>query len=838
MLYIAVRNLVAHKVRFAMTTMAVVLGVSFIVASFVLTDGLRLSFRSLTDGLVSGADLHVEPDDVFGAPSEVDALTESLVADAPGVRVAMGTLSEREIQPVTVAGTPVSSDGAPLIGNAWIEDPQLSRLTIVEGRAPQPGAEFTMDAASADEYSFVVGNIYEVLTPSGSTELALVGLSRLGEGGETLGPVMTQYHMNTARELFDRPSGYDSLLVAVDDSADPAQVRSVIERTMPEGLVILGREEVVEEVNAGWDSQVGTFGNVLLGFAVVALFVSVFTIVNTFSIVVGQRTRELGLLRALGAQARQVLLITTLEALVVGLVATVLGVGGGLALNRGLRSIFRATGAGLPDGPSPLAPRTVVVAVIVGVGVTVLSSIGPARRAAGTTPMAAIRDIPPRVTQRNKILIAGCLLSLGGATMGVTGLFTNFVSGGGRVGLIGFATAAVFVGIALLGPSIVAPVLGVIGAPGRILGVPSELATENGRRQPRRTSTTAAALMVGLTLVTTTLVIGESVKSGLATTFSDSVRADFVIDPDGKVPTGMLDRIGTLDEVQTVAGFRYEQIRIDGEVHTIVGADLLATSEVFAVDVTSGSLTNDPDLFAISSAQAVSAGWHVGDSVEVEFPTGETEQLIIGAIFESDFVLEEDYLITNHDWSRRFTEEADDWAVIKTAGGASVEEARTAIEDVAVEYKQVEIQDRTGYRESFESEIDSMLVVINALLALTILIAGLGIANTLALSVFERTREIGLLRAVGMTRSQVRHMVVTESVLIAFFGALQGIALGLVFGAGITLVLPDSLSAQPTVPFGRLAVLVVLCALIGMAAAVFPARRAGRLDVLQAIAEP
>lgn len=838
MLYIAVRNLVAHKVRFAMTTMAVVLGVSFIVASFVLTDGLRLSFRSLTDGLVSGADLHVESDDVFGSPSEVDAVTASLVADIPGVRVALGTLSESEIQPVTAVGTPVVRDGAPLIGNAWIEDPQLNRFLIVEGRAPQAGAEFTMDAASADEYSFVVGNTYEVLSPTGSAELVLVGLSQLGEGGETLGATMTQYHMSTARELFDRQAGYDSLLVAVDDSSDPTQVRSAIELTMPIGMVVLDRVEVVDEVNAGWDSEIGTFGNILLGFAVVALFVSVFIIVNTFSIVVGQRTRELGLLRALGAQARQVLLITTLEAFVIGVFATMLGIGGGLALNIGLRSIFGAAGAGLPDGPSTLAPRTIVVAAVVGVGVTVLSSIGPARRAAATAPMAAIRDIPHRVVERRKTLLVGCLSSFVGVAMGVNGLFTDLVTGSARVGLIGVAAVLLFVSMAMLSPLIVGPVFGAIGAPGRVFGVPSELATENGRRHPRRTSTTAAALMVGLTLVTTSLVIGESVKSGLAAKFSDSVRADFVIDPDGKVPTEMLDRISALDEVQTVAGFRYEQVRIDGEVRTIIGADLLATSEVLAVDVTSGSLANDPDRFAVSSDQADLAGWYVGDSVKVEFPTGETEQLTIGAIFEPDFVLEEDYLFTNQDWSLRFNEEADDWAVIKTAGDVSVEEARAAIEEIAIDYKQVEIEDRTGYRESFESEIDSMLIVINALLALTILIAGLGIANTLALSVFERTRELGLLRAVGMTRSQVRHMVVAEAVLVAFFGVLQGIALGLVLGAGITMALPDSLSAQPTVPFVRLVTLVVLCALIGMAASALPARRASRLDVLQAIAEP
>lgn len=835
MLRLTIRNLNAYKVRLGLTTFAVVLGVSFVVASFVLTDGFRKSFSTLSQDIVADVDLEVRSTSDFGSAPPLEDSAVDVVAGVDGVEHAAGLLVAEDINPTTSDGTLVTADGPPVLSSSWIDEPVLSQFRLREGRSPV-GEEFTMEHVAASELDFSIGERYDIAGPTGVRSLELVGTTEFGDDNPTLGAVLMQFPTETIESLSGRPDTIDSVLITLAPEAAGSDVRSAIQDALTMQVEIRDNDQLIADTRADFNQGIDILNNVMLGFAVVSLFVSIFIIANTFAIVVGQRTGELALLRAIGATPAQVQRSTMLEALIIGVIASVVGILAGLALTLGLQSLFGALGADLPDAPIVLRTRTVIVAAVLGVGVTLAAASGPARRAATIAPMRAMQSTvegPALVSRRRLGVGLGVLAA--GIGAGSLGLFTNTGSTANTVALLGMGAALVFGAMTLVAPSLVRPIMAVLGMPLQALGASGRMSTQNAGRNPRRTASTAASLTVGLGLVTAALVAGESIKSGIAGLVDDSVAADVLIQNETELGSGTIERVASSEAFVDVTSYRYDQVMIGGDVETIIGTDLGGTASLFDIEVSDGALASDPNSVAVYRGVAEKQGLTVGDPVDVTFPSGDIETLTVQAIFDSKAILDLDWVLADNDWSSRFGSDDSVWAAAKFADGSETERADAAMAALEAEFPGLFFENRAEYSDGVAAEVDQMLVVINVLLALAVVIALLGIANTSALSVFERTREVGLLRAVGMSRRQVRQMFRWEAAQVSLLGATLGIAIGIVFGWGVVEALPDFFAAELAIPAQRLLVLAGICAVCGLVAAALPARRAARLNVIEAL---
>ncbi|MDE0578291.1 MAG: FtsX-like permease family protein, partial [bacterium] len=630
-----------------------------------------------------------------------------------------------------------------------------------------------------------------------------------------------------------------------------------------------------------------------LGFAVVILVVSAFIIYNTFTILVSQRTRELGLLRALGASGRQITAIVVGEAIAVGVVASAAGLGLGVLISLGIRALISAFGAGLPDAPIVVGTNSILAAVLVGVGVTAVSAIWPALRARRVTPMAALTgNMPARLTVERRstgleklltaasvILVAFGIVSETALVIVVTalaGAVLAFVGGrnlpqpvgqarvlilglamlivavvgdfptSSLLALLGMSALLVFVGMNLVSPVFAVPVSRVLGwIPAKVSQVSGRLARQNAERSPRRTANTASALMISLALVSMVSVLGQSFKQTLEDTLDRSVKSDWLIcpggcgDPTETFSTQAAQRISERDEVASVLAFRYkfEGIRsvIDGDIDDVGAVDLDVVPLHFDIEVAKGSLAGaGPGDVALHTDQANDLAVGVGDPVELEFSDGQTATFEVAAIFDNNAIFGS-WLIDIADWDRYLVEQEDGFISALTAPGYTADQAREAIEQATLAYPQLNVRDQAEFQETQESQIDTFLGVVNAFLAISLIVALMGVANTLALSVFERTRELGLLRAVGMSRRQARRMIRWEGGIVAVFGGLMGITVGVLFGWATVEIIPDNFVSSFAIPWGTLWIYLVVVAVAGLLAASIPARRASRLNVLDAI---
>ena len=845
MLRLTLRNLAANKARFAMTTFAVVLGVGFVVASFVLSDGLRSTFGDLSEEITGETDLLVRPAADFGEPLPLD---ESLVAEINAVdgvanAVAFVEAPENGVQPIKADGTTITTQGPPQLMFSWTDDTALGSFTIVDGEAPDEPGEFTMDLDAAATHDFVVGESYDLVTPGGIEEdVTLVGTTSFGQDNATVGATLMHVSLEEAQRLFGADGSVDSIPIRLESGADAAVVTSAVA-----GIVDLGNTEIIDqatitaEQEAEFNEGINIVGNVLLGFAIVSLFVSIFIIYNTFAIVLGQRVREIGLLRAIGANAQQLRRSIILESAIVGVVASLIGIAAGVGIAQGLIALFDAIGAELPDSPTIVALRTVIFALVLGIGVTVVSAVAPARHAASISPIQALRDggnlSEGETTRRLGVGIAGLVL---GVALGAFGLFVGAGSTLGTIVVLGAASLSIFLGAALAAPAVARPVTRIVGWPiSKVFGTAGGLAQENAARNPRRTATTGAALMIGLSLVTTGYVVGESIKARLGSLIDSSVSADYVItDPNEAGLTPVLaDELAATGNFDAVAGMRYDDALLAGEVRELTAMDVSAIDDLFSIDVTAGSIpsADATDVILLHTDVAEDLAVGVGDTVPVEFASGFSTDLTVAAVYD-DSTIFEDPVVPEQVFDAAGASELDEWVAAVLADDVTLADAAPSIAQLEVRYPQVDIQTSTEFQESFEATIDSLLLVVNALLALAVIIALIGIANTLALSVHERTREIGLLRAVGMTRRQTRRMVRWEAALVSLFGAVLGVTIGVVFGWGVVSALPeDGFGGSLAIPVGDIAMVVVIATIATLLAAWFPARRAGKLNVLDAI---
>lgn len=831
------KNLAATKLRLALTALSVVLGVSFVTSSFVLADGLRASFRTLSGSINEGTDLSLRSIDGLGEPRPISDALIAQVRAVPGVAAVAGQLQTNGVQPVKANGDPVIVQGPPQFGFAWVPDEQLNAFTVVEGREPRSGAEFTLDRDTAGQNDFVVGRSYDVLTPTGRHQARLVGLVRFGPENATLGATLIHFPFETAQQWLGLPGQVRVVDVRVESRDSIAGVQKAIESFAPTGTEVVNQRTLTKETEDVYITNVNLIGNVLLGFAIVSLFVSSFIIANTFAIVVGQRTRELALLRALGGSRTQVRRIVLGEAAVVGLGASLIGIGVGVLVTIGLRAAFSGLGFTLPEADLVVSPRTWAIGLVLGLGVTMLAAIRPAMRAAKVAPVTAmsanIAGAEAAVSARSSGIgvgaIAGglALIALGQRQSGTAELLTVGV---GVVALVG--------GVLRLAPRLVRPVLGVVGAPvRRVLGHSGKLASVNSMRNPGRTANTGAALMIGLSVVAGSLVIGESIKGHLSNAVASTVAADVLITSrtDAAVPLVLGDTMRATGAFATVGEIRAGEIRLNGRDTAVQGLAFPSSSQLFNLDIAEGSLTGARNSIALSVDKADDLGVGVGDTVQTEFPVGPARSLEVTAIYRSDTIFG-GALLDLANWDQVSASPAATLIAgrfVPSVGAAQRSQALMGLTDAL---PQMYVETGSQFTERVSGQVDQLLAVVNLMVVLTIIIALLGITNTLALAVIERTRELGLLRAVGMSRRAMRRTVRWEAALIASFGAMLGVGLGLVLGWIGVQALPDNVATAMNVPAGSLAVLTMAAVVAAILAAQFPARRAARLDVLTAIA--
>ena len=859
MLRLGIKSLLAHKVRFALTASTIVIGVAFVVASFVTADSLRSGFDQLAEDINTGTDYTVRAELPFGDLTEAvaPAVPADLVDDiaaVDGVGIAKGSLFVDGVIPVDGGGEAVTTFGPPVAGTNWLEDESLSQFFLMEGRWPVGGSEFAIDITTFndDSYSFELGGTYQVVTPTGPREFTLTGAAQFGfPENAGVGAIFSLFDTATAQEVLGYPGEFTVISVRAEAGADTAEVQARIEAVLPDGVEVITAADSAEEFSDATETFIGPFQTILLVFAFIVLFVSMFIISNTFNIVLGQRVRELSLLRAVGATPQQVRRSVLTESVLIGIVASVAGLGLGMLGALGLQALFDALGAALPESSLPLTLRTVLSAVVVGLGFTVTASLVPAIKASRISPVAGLAESvggDEGASLGWKRLASGSLLLAVGLLLTGLGLFADFDGATPQLSTLGAGAAITFVAVAVLSPLVARAVVSLLARPLEwVMPISGRLARANAARNPRRTSATAVALTIGLALVTMVSIVGQSLKVSFGNRLDAAFSADFIVtvDTQAGLPKTLASDIRAAG-IGTPVGFDFDLVQIETADRasqaqsymiqtTLTSARLGDLDAVINIDVTDGSLDGlDPETaLLIHSDVARDEGLALGDAVQMAFVSGERRTATVAAIFEGSGFWSS-WLIDSAMHEQVATTAFDDIVMVKSAID-DPEAARAAIDGVLAGYPQAVLEDRQEFQDSIESNLNTVLVLVNVFLGFALLIALVGIVNTLTLSVFERIREIGLLRAVGTTRRQMRRMIRWEAAAVALYGAVVGVVLGAAFGVATAAAIPDDIIDTVSAPIGQVAFFLAISVLFGLIAALFPAFRASRLNVLDAI---
>jgi putative ABC transport system permease protein len=838
------KGLLAHKFRLAATALAIVLGVSFVAGTYVLTDTINATFTNLFDEVTQGIDVAVRSRDVFtGQMGEVrDPIPEEVLNEVKavdGVRVAEGSVTGFA-QFVDKDGKPVTTGGAPTLGVSISSAPELQAGTTVRsGRLPSGPDEMVVDAQTAEKHGFAVGDRVKVLLQGPARTFTVSGIIGFGSAGNLGGATLAGFTLPTAQEVLNREGRFDEIDVVAADGTTSEQLRDRVRAVLDPRYEVLTGEELSAAQAAAINDTIGRFlSTALLAFAFVALLVGGFLIFNTFTIIVAQRTRELALLRCLGASRRQVMTSVLLESLIVAVVASLVGLGLGVLIANGLKALLTGIlNFDLPTTGTVFLWRTVIVSLAVGIVVTVLAALLPARKATRVPPVAALQPetaFAPTHFRKRRIVL-GVLVTLVGVALLLAGLFQNE---GNRLVNVASGAVIVFFGVAILSPLIARPLARLIGWPfAKAFRLPGTLARENAMRNPRRTASTAAALMIGLALVTFVSIFAASIKASTTETLDRTIAADYILMNDTFTPFSpdLATRLADQPELAAVVGVRLGAFKLDGATKQLIGIDPAAYDRVVKTEVVSGSIADlQSGGLAVKEDVAEANGWTVGERVALQFPRGGTQQVTVKAIYKDNSV-NGDYMLSLADYERFYADQADSQILVQAAPGTDPAASRAAIDRVLVDFPNVTVRDQAEYKAETARQIDQVVNLFFALLALAVVIALFGIVNTLGLSIFERIRELGLLRAVGATRRQVRAMIRWEAVIIAVLGAVLGLAVGVFFGWTIVRALRSVGITEFALPGGQLVIFVVFAALAGILAAVLPGRRAARIDVLRAI---
>lgn len=883
MLRVAWKDLWAHKRRLVTTGIAVVLGIAFLTGTQILGTVLDQSIRGLVSEVYQGYDAVVRSPSAqetafgeFRAP--VDAAVVDEVAGADGVRVAFGVVEATTIGLIGRDGKVVGGGlGPPTLVYNWFDDPVRAGV-LREGRGPEADDEIAIDFKTAEDNGWDLGEDVDIATQAGESTYTLVGTIGLSEGSDSSTGAKPVFFTDAeARRLGRLEDQYNYVAVGAEEGFDPDELLANLAESSPRSQVVSGAQ-FVEENQDAIAQFVGFLTTMVTVFGVISLVVAVFIIYNTFSIIVAQRTRETALLRAIGAHRRQVVVATLAEAMAIGIVASALGLGLGVLLATG---IIQAIGSffTLPSGiPAPGA-GTIAVAFAVGLGVTAVSATIPALRASRVPPIAALTELSLDRSALSRARVVWGLALIAGGVVGVALGLTDAVGYG--LQLVGAGLFLVLVSVAVvIGPVLAAPAAHVLSWPFRAgERATGRLAEENAARNPRRTAATAAALTVGVTLVTVIAVLATTTKSSIEEEIAGALEdVDYIVSAGNfsflGVPDGVAEQAAQIEGVETVSpvGFTFLRLLDDkaraeaettttttpeaGSVQSMLGVpddappgeDVVATGidpGTYYEVVDMGEIVGDVDSLGENTLMARESvaeerGWKVGEIVPVYFPATGRQDLRLGATYSDGLGPRDDYYMPLETLVPNVMPGFDvDFTVFVTLeDGADRAGIRQELEALVEDRSDVVVQNLAEFVETQTSFVNVIVAIMYGLLALAVIIALIGVANTLSLSVLERTREFGLLRAVGMSKSQLRWTVRFEAAIVSVFGTLLGVVIGVAFAAAISTALaaeePGLVSFR--LPVVQLVVITVLAALAGMAAAILPARRAARLDVLEAIA--
>ncbi|WP_431950649.1 ABC transporter permease [Actinacidiphila sp. bgisy167] len=826
----ALRNVLAHKARLLMTVLAVMLGVSFVSGTLVFTDTIGSALRKASAR--SYADVSVAV--TYGDADH--PLPQRLVDE-------IGRLPGAESTTATVHGfTAIADKQGRLVGDGWSTRggnyTGPGRYPMLQGRAPHGPSEVALDSRTAERTGYGVGDTVRMSIDGPVMRQKVTGVFSTDDGNVAAGGSLVLFDTATAQKLFGKPGAYEEIDVKAAPGTSQAALRVEIDELLPrytEDASATTGQMLADEEARRIASDLSSFNTTLLSFAGIALFVGIFIIANTFTMLVAQRTKELALLRAVGASRRQVTRSVLVEAFAVGAAAGVTGFLLGIGIAAVMRAALGAAGAVLPAGALAVQPGTAGVALAVGVGVTVLAAWLPARRAATIPPVAAMSSVHAPATVRGLLLrnTFGALLSAAGVVLVLAG--SGMEDNGDMV--LGGGAGLLLIGVFVLTPLLSRPVVAAAAALLRPLGVTGRLARQNAVRNPRRTAATASALMIGLTLITALTVVALSAKTTVNEMAAAHLKADYQI----TMATGrnlspeVAARIARTDGVSASSAVRDARAELGGQNEWVAGVDVPQIDRLLTLDFTSGSIASvHGDSVIVDSDTARWRGWRAGQSLAVRYEDGTKGRLTIGGVYEGgdliNGVIMDNATVTPH------TPRTGDMRVLVGMAGGAFEANRDALVKALGANPAIKVQDKADISRELSSTVDLTLNILYGLLAMAVLVAVLGVVNTLAMSVFERRHEIGMLRAIGLDRGQVKRMIRLESLLISLFGAVLGLGLGvfLAWAAG-GLIRKQMPSYATTLPWDRIGLFLALAALVGVLAALWPARRAAGLNMLEAI---
>ena len=842
MLSATIKGMLAHRLRLFLTATSIALGVAFLTGTLMLSSSLQGAFDNLFASVEGGSDTVVravsENDDQV-AENERPPVPANLlddVAAVDGVATAEGRVEGYALL-TDSDGKAMMPNGAPSVGtNLSVDTGLRGDITVREGRAPEGPGEVAIDATSAEEGDLPVGSTVRILFQGTDETFTVVGTVGFGDEDNLGGSTTAFFDLATAQRLMGERGEFDTIIVGADEGVTADDLAASVGASLPAGFEALTGAAVAEERAADVKEGLGFFTMLLLTLAGIALFVGSFIIWNTFSMQVAQRTRELALLRAIGATRRQVMRTILAEAVVLGVSASAIGVALGVGMARGLSALFEVFDFTMPAMTTVVEPRTVIIGVVVGTVTTVVAAVSPARRATRVLPVEALRDAAPTAQRFSRVRLAiGAVLTVGG----ITGLLLALY-GPAPAGFIALGVVAAVLGITTLAPLFMRSLAAVVGWPLRGRGIAGELARQNAMRNPRRTSSTAMALVIGLALVATVSVFAASLKASFSDVLDSSTHADlYVLTPTSQSPgfsPEVLETVREVEGVRTVSPTAFGSGKFADEPNGFTSVDPATVEEAFElgmVDGDAGSLTNDGVL--VREDLADEQGWEVGDTVVGSFPGARRAELEIQGVYDGRGFVNSAYTITRDAHTKFYPQRLEGTTVVIVEDGADVAVVEDRISDAIADRPDATVMDAEEFQGAMSSVINQMVGLVTVMLLLAVVIALLGIVNTLALAVFERTRELGLLRAVGMTRGQVRAMVRWESVVISTIGALLGAGLGIGLGLALVKAMAGEGIEKIAVPGPQLVIYVVAAALAGVVAAIGPARRASNVDVLRAV---
>ncbi len=844
---VSLRGIGAHRFRLVSTMAAVLLGVSFMCGTAILGDTVRASFDDVFAEVYGRIDVVVRSDrqlgDGFGARRDrMDGVVLEQLSSVPGVMAAEGEV-EGTLRILDSRGEPMYNPqaGPPALGLNWLEVGELNRWALVDGRPPAGPGEIVLDERSAADGGYQVGDEVGLVVRSGRVDARLVGIANYAGIESYSGSPAVLATTPVAQELVGEVGRFEWISVVAERGTDAAALAEEVDELGLEGVEVLTGESFVQERQDLFGEFVTLFTQLIGAFGLIALFVGAFIIYNTFTIIVAQRLRELALLRAVGATRRQVMGSVVTEAAMVGLAAAALGVVAGVGVAQLLRVLIEAFGFPLPDTALEVVPARFVLPVVLGLVITVAAALVPAWRAARTPPVAALRSaamdrtryVRLRVAVAAGFFVAAALLVARGL-----GMQSDLA-----VGVVVLAAVPAIVGLAVVGPVLVPPVVGVLGAPlPPVTGVSGTLARRNSVRNPARTSATACALVIGISLVCTVAVAAASLSSTVSRTVDRTTFGDLVVVGGGGgpgVPASVADELGDVPGVALATGVRAGPVSIEGRSHFALAVDPVAVGSVVDLEVTEGSLERlGRGAIAVARVQAEADGLSLGDRVRVGFLTTGEHDMEVVALYDRALTRRGEYVMSHEAWDAKVPPALrSDWRVVVQAEqGASVDDVRGAVVEAVADLPTLEVLDVAQYRDRQTGQVVERISYLYALLGLALVIGLLGIVNTLLLSVHERTREIGLLRAVGAQRSQLGSAVLQEAGVIAALGAVTGVLLGVGLGWAMVQTLQFDEELVFAVPGWSLLAIGAGSCVAGVVAGLYPAWRAGRLEVLSAVA--